>query len=258
MDRLLLEDAAEPVPSFDINLAGERICVSPLHERVRALCGDYLCDGVPALRVRTAQADIDAERDGPQWSDAYLETLAVYRKIAEWLPTRGRMLVHGAAVAFQGRAYLFCASSGTGKSTHVGLWREHLGSAVTVINGDKPIVRVPADGGPAVVYGTPWAGKEGWQANTSAPLAGICLLGRAEPGASRIRRARPAERLDAVLRQAYLPADPLAAGLTLELLDALLARVPLFDLACDVSEDAVRCSFEALSGRAYDDWKISN
>ena len=61
-----------------------------------------------------------------------------------------------------------------------------------------------------------------------------------------------------MLRQAYLPADPLAAGLTLELLDALLARVPLFDLACDVSEDAVRCSFEALSGRAYDDWKISN
>lgn len=182
MDRLLLEDAAEPVPSFSIDLAGACIRVSPLHGRVRALCRDYLSEGVPALHVRTTQVEIDAERDGPQWSDDYLETLAVYRKIAEWLPSCERMLVHGAAVAFQGRAHLFCAPSGTGKSTHVRLWCEHLGSAVTVINGDKPIVRVPADGGPPIVYGAPWAGKEGWQTNASAPLAGICFLGRSRPG----------------------------------------------------------------------------
>ena len=113
MDRLLLEDAAEPVPSFSIDLAGACIRVSPLHGRVRALCRDYLSEGVPALHVRTTQVEIDAERDGPQWSDDYLETLAVYRKIAEWLPSCERMLVHGAAVAFQGRAHLFCAPSGT-------------------------------------------------------------------------------------------------------------------------------------------------
>lgn len=100
MDRLLLEDAAEPVPSFSIDLAGACIRVSPLHGRVRALCRDYLSEGVPALHVRTTQVEIDAERDGPQWSDDYLETLAVYRKIAEWLPSCERMLVHGAAVAF--------------------------------------------------------------------------------------------------------------------------------------------------------------
>ena len=237
MDRLLLEDAAEPVPSFSIDLAGACIRVSLLHGRVRALCRDYLSEGVPALHVRTTQVEIDAERDGPQWSDDYLETLAVYRKIAEWLPSCERMLVHGAAVAFQGR--------------------EHLGSAVTVINGDKPIVRVPADGGPPIVYGVPWAGKEGWQTNTSAPLAGICFLGRSRPGESVIRRVAPEECVDEALRQAYLPRDAHAAGLALELLDGLLARVALFRLSCDVSEDAVRCSFEALAGLSYDDWTIT-
>ena len=251
MDRLLLEDAAEPVPSFSIDLAGACIRVSPLHGRVRALCRDYLSEGVPALHVRTTQVEIDAERDGPQWSDDYLETLAVYRKIAEWLPSCERMLVHGAAVAFQGRAHLFCAPSGTGKSTHVRLWCEHLGSAVTVINGDKPIVRVPADGGPPIVYGVPWAGKEGWQTNTSAPLAGICLLSRAESGATRIDRIPAADALDRIIRQVYLPPNALAAANALELLDALLARVPVYDLAVDMSEDAVRTSFEALTGLPY-------
>ena len=139
----------------------------------------------------------------------------------------------------------------------VRLWCEHLGSAVTVINGDKPIVRVPADGGPPIVYGAPWAGKEGWQTNASAPLAGICFLGRSRPGESAIRRVAPEECVDEALRQAYLPRDAHAAGLALELLDGLLARVALFRLSCDVSEDAVRCSFEALAGLSYDDWTIT-
>ena len=42
-----------------------------------------------------------------------------------------------------------------------------------------------------------------------------------------------------------------------KLLDGLLARVALFRLSCDVSEDAVRCSFEALAGLSYDDWTIT-
>ena len=53
------------------------------------------------------------------------------------------------------------------------------------------------------------------------------------------------------MRQVYMPNDALAAANTLELMDALLTRVPLFDLACDMSEDAVRVSFEALTGLPY-------
>lgn len=270
MDGLLLEPSRASEPRrFTVELSGIGFLIEARCDDVLQLCRGYLSDGPAKRRVCVSRADIDEERAKGlprEWPDGYLETLAAYRKIAELLPARDRLLVHGAAVAVADRAYLFCAPSGTGKTTHVRLWRERLGAAVAVVNGDKPIVHVPptSAGGPGpqgglgpepIVFGTPWAGKEGWQRNMSAPLAGICFLGRAEPGASRIRSLEPARALDRALRQVYLPADAAAAARTLELLDALLGRTPLFELACDMSEDAVRCSFEGLTGLDYEMFK---
>ena len=245
---------------FRVCLAGLTVDVEPLHPGVRRLCERYTVafDNTPAdLVIRVTQDVIDAERaistDEHPWSDAYLETLAVLRAVSEQLPARRRMLMHGAVIQYAGRAYLFTAPSGTGKSTHIMLWRHYLGPNVRVVNGDKPIVRIPdAAAQSPVVYGTPWAGKEGWQENVSAPLAGVVLLSRSEPGASSIQRADAAACLDRVMRQVYMPKIADAAGATLELLDALLARTPLYTLACDMSEGAVRVSFEALTGMPYE------
>lgn len=238
--------------------------VHPLHAQIAQLCRDYItCDAGPEARVdfdvRVTQADIDYERgmatEGTDWTDAYLETLAVQRAIANRLPERHRLLVHGAVIEFEGRAYLFTAPSGTGKSTHIRLWRQYLGDAVRVINGDKPFVRIPEHCDElSVAYGTPWAGKEGWQCNDSAPLVGIVLLSRSEPGASSIRPASAALNIDKLMRQVYFPPDTGAAVLTLDLLDAMLARVPVYELACDMSEDAVRASFEGLTGLEYQNY----
>lgn len=235
--------------------------VHPLHAQITQLCRDYIaCDAGPEVRVdldvRVTQADIEAERaeatEGVDWTDAYLETLAVQRAIANRLPERRRLLAHGAVIEFEGRAHLFTAPSGTGKSTHIRLWCQYLGDAVRVINGDKPFVRIPeCREEPPVVYGTPWAGKEGWQCNDSAPLAGIVLLSRSEPCASSIHPASAASNLDKIMRQIYFPSDAGTAVLTLDLLDAMLARVPVYELACDMSEDAVRTSFEGLTGLDY-------
>lgn len=251
-------DKASP---FCMRIADLVVRAHPLHAQVAWLCRDYIaCDAGSEVRVdldvRVTQADIEAERavatEGTDWTDAYLETLAVQRAIANRLPERHRLLVHGAVIEFEGRAYLFTAPSGTGKSTHIRLWRQYLGDAVRVINGDKPFVRIPEhrDELP-VVYGTPWAGKEGWQRNDSAPLVGIVLLSRSEPGSSSIRLASAALNIDKIMRQVYFPPDAGAAVLTLDLLDAMLARVPVYELACDMSEDAVRASFEGLTGLEY-------
>ena len=259
--------------SFRIRVADATIGIRPLHRDIARMCADYMIEPAPEktagalasgsastgaaapsptdLVIAISQADIDAERahstDEHPWSDAYLETLAVLRRIAQWAPLHRRLLVHGAVIQYAGRAYLFTAPSGTGKSTHIMLWRHYLGSDVRVVNGDKPLVRIPevADGAP-VAYGTPWSGKEGWQENACAPLAGICLLGR-----SRIARIPAADSLDRIIRQVYLPDDARAAASGLELLDALLTRVPVHDLAVDMSEDAVRVSFEGLTGLPY-------
>lgn len=255
------KDTSAGLAPFCMRVADLVVRVRPLHAMVGRLCKDYVVNAPLAVDfdIGATQADIDYERgmatEGTDWTDAYLETLAAQRAIANRLPEQHRLLAHGAVIEFGGRAYLFTAPSGTGKSTHIRLWRQYLGDAVRVINGDKPFVRIPEhrDELP-VVYGTPWAGKEGWQCNDSAPLAGIVLLSRSEPGSSSIRLASAALNLDKIMRQIYFPPDAGAAVLTLDLLDAMLARVSVYELACDMSEDAVRASFEGLTGLEYQNY----
>ena len=61
-----------------------------------------------------------------KYSDIYLETMAVYRKIENKMLDYDTILFQGPAVAVDGAAYLFTAKSGTGKSTHMRLRREML------------------------------------------------------------------------------------------------------------------------------------
>ena len=113
-----------------------------------------------------------------QYSDAFIESIMVYRKIAEVMPAYDTFLFHGSAIAVDGLAYLFTAKSGTGKSTHTYLWREMLGTRAIMVNDDKPLIRITGD--KATIYGTPWQGKENIGNNISVPLKAVCLLERAE------------------------------------------------------------------------------
>ena len=245
------------MPQFCLQLAGLSVSVASQYSQVEHMCSGYeVPKGASSdIDVRIDPQDIDAERDEGAWSDAYLETLAVYRQIAEALPAFDRMLVHGALLSFQGEGYLLAAPSGTGKSTHALLWKRFLGDAVSIVNGDKPIVRLTGEGDVPVAYGTPWAGKEGWHENASVPLRAVCFLRQAPTNSIGLLDASGC--VGRLLRQVYLPFDSRAAARTLELSDKLVGCVPLYELACDVSHDAVRCSFETLTGRRFSDWDIS-
>jgi len=237
-------------------LAGVVVRVESLHPGVHELCRAYRCDASPDLVMRTTQEDIDFERKRSAAADiaagrqprassgSYLETLAVYRHVAEAMPGRSTMLVHGSCVAVGGAAYLFCAPSGTGKSTHARLWRELLGERAMMVNDDKPLVRV--DDGQVIVFGTPWDGKHRLSTNTAVPLRGICLLQRAET--NHIERLDPAKAQSALLRHVYRPLDPAALSLTLGLVDRLLTCVDLWRLGCTRDIEAARVSCAAMTG----------
>lgn len=66
----------------------------------------------------------------------------------------GGLMVHSSCVVVDGRAYLFSAPSGTGKSTHTALWLKKLGDRAFILNDDKPAVRY--EDGTFYAYGTPW------------------------------------------------------------------------------------------------------
>ena len=64
--------------------------------------------------------DMDLEIKDP----AYIEFSCIMEKIATDLPNHDMLLMHGATIEYKGKAYIFTAPSGTGKSTHIGLWKK--------------------------------------------------------------------------------------------------------------------------------------
>ena len=120
-----------------------------------------------------------------------------------------------------------------------------------MVNGDKPFLSLEPDG-TVRVWGSPWAGKERWQSPISVPLRGVCLL---ERGTDRICRLPPEQALTPLFRQTYHRDDPALEYLTLGFLDALLRRVPVYRLTCGMTGNAVRCSFEALTGLPYENYR---
>ncbi len=177
----------------------------------------------------------------------------LYQFAVEELPKHGSFIAHAAVVKYDGLAYAFMAPSGTGKSTHIKLWMDTLGPEATVINGDKPILRMdktPTGKPQIIACGSPWAGKEGWQSNTSAPLAGLCFLTRGSTDTC--HRISPTEAFDSAVRQIYMPSDPTSAIRTLDFVDVLLQTVPLYQLSCTMNKTAVKASFEAMTGRDFE------
>ncbi|MGN0574423.1 MAG: hypothetical protein ACI4J2_00195 [Ruminococcus sp.] len=78
-----------------VKIADKVIAVSALHGYITVYCKDYISQGIPDFSVQVTQSNIDCEREKPRqedikegipirnYSDDYLETLAVYRKIAD-------------------------------------------------------------------------------------------------------------------------------------------------------------------------------
>jgi len=235
-------------------IAEKDIEILSVYPDVHRQCAAYRSEASPELCVETTQRDIERERERAareavregravqEFPLPYLESLAVYRKIAEKMPACGTFLLHGSAIAVDGQGYLFTAKSGTGKSTHTRLWRELLGARAVMVNDDKPLIRMTERG--AVVHGTPWRGKEELGGNLSAPLKAVCLLERAAH--NHIRAASRAEAYPLLLQQIYRPADREAMRQTLALLDALCAKVKLYRLGCNMDPEAAEIAYHAM------------
>lgn len=172
--------------TFQIQLAGKIIELSAQYPYLLTYCSEYLVTGTPDLSIAVQPADIAFEREKSrredlregipvrEFSDDCLETTAAYRKIADALLAYDILVFHGSAVAVDGVGYLFTAKSGTGKSTHTALWQTYFGERAVMINDDKPLLAVTAQG--VTVSGTPWNGKHFRGTNMSAPLRAICIL----------------------------------------------------------------------------------
>ena len=227
-------------------IADKNIRIISEYDRIHEMSRLYRYSGEPDLVIEISEKDLRKERDRAdgQYSDAYLETLAVYRKIAEVMPGWDTLLIHGSAVCADGAGYLFTAKSGTGKSTHAGLWRKLLKERVQMINDDKPLLHIGKD--EVTVYGTPWNGKHHLGGNISAPLKSICFLEQAAE--NHIVKLAKAEAYPLLLQQVYRPAEREMLMKTLQLLDILQDSVSFYRLSCNMDLSAAELSYSVMSG----------
>lgn len=148
--------------------------------------------------------------------------------------------LHSSAVILNGRAYLFSAPSGTGKSTHTEKWVRLFGARY--LNDDKPALRLMEHGWTA--YGTPWSGKHDLSRPEKVPLGAVAFLQRGEENS--IQRLTPQAAVPYFVSQLlrYINADQMA--LQLALLDRLVGAVPVFLLTCRNDDDAALVSRQAM------------
>ena len=217
------------------------------HQYARDYCADYLLESSqyeePAFRIAVSDEEINKELVlYPNADIGYLESVCLLRKVALEIVNYGKLLVHSAVVAVDGKAYAFLAESGGGKTTHIVGWKKRYGSCVKIINGDKPFWSF--DGGKVYVHGTPWGGKEGYSANRTAPLMSACFIKQSK--VNRIRKLDVTEAIERIMPQVYLPYDRSRMALALDLVSCILQSIRFYELECDISDEAAELSFKTM------------
>lgn len=231
------------IADFNINIKNVYSYIICKSDDFNADNDDFEC------AVELKQQDIDQERQlvtGDQ-SLGNIKRSAVLRKIAEWLPLHNAFVLHSATFDVDGIGVAFAAHSGTGKTTHMNLWQKLLGNKMVVVNGDKPIVRF-IDDEPSIpyAYGTPWNGKEKLGCNMRTKLKHICFIERSET--NYVEKVDKKTVIDRILKQVYMPKDPVAIAKTMQLTDRLLSSCNLWIIHCNMDIEAAEVAYKTIFG----------
>lgn len=238
-----------------MEIAGAAVGVAPLFQTTKEYCRSFLTDRAPEFFVEVTQEDLlheqvllerEAVEEGlkiRKFPDPFLERSVIQRRVADYLVGKHVLMFHGSTVSVDGRAYLFTAPCGTGKSTHTRLWRELFGSRAIMVNDDKPFLQITPDG--VLAYGSPWSGKHGLASNICVPLQGICFLRRGKENA--IQPGDAKNLMPFLYQQAHTPEEGQLAENVSMLVEDLVKRVPLWEMECNRELEAARMAFAAMS-----------
>lgn len=175
-----------------------------------------------------------------QYDPVFTSLFALERRMIQ----KHSLILHCAYMVYQGKAILFSAPSETGKSTQAALWKKYRGSYT--VNGDRALLR--KIDGRWNACGWPVCGSSEICHPGDTPIYAIVML--------RQGKINAVERLSAL--QAF---TQLYAQITInqwnrefvqsamEAMEDLIGNVPVWQLTCDISEDAVCCLEKALFSR---------
>ena len=144
------------------------------------------------------------------------------------------IILHASFICWEGRAILFTAPSGTGKSTQAELWRRYQGAAL--INGDRAAVCL--EGGGAYAWGIPFAGSSGVAKNGRFPLAAVVYLSQAPQNT--VTKLTGTEAFRKVWEGCSVNVwDKEDVALATQTVIDILKTTPVYHLACTADQRAV-------------------
>lgn len=182
-----------------------------------------------AMRFRKAEGSSVVMSDLRPGGDPSLVRFGLWMLFNLAAVPRGVAAVHSSVLTYRGEAVLFLGESGTGKSTHTRLWREHIEGA-GLLNDDSPFVRT--GGGQVVACGSPWSGKTPCYKAQELPLRAIVRLSKAPHNC--IRKLSPLQAYGALqpsLPPAFVHDEALFDAMN-SIASAILSVVPVYHLEC--------------------------
>ncbi len=153
---------------------------------------------------------------------------------AQLMLMRNTVLMHSSFIEFNGKALLFSAPSGTGKSTQADLWQRYKNARI--LNGDKSAVSVTD--GKVFAHGVPFCGTSGICHNASIPLCAIVILHQSK--VNTVCRLTGIKALQKITENIYLDfLAPDEQRKCVDLIIDILSTVPVYSLGCTPDEEAV-------------------
>lgn len=229
---------------FCIKIAGVPIGIENQYLYVERQCEGYKTDlESPAFTVSVSEKEILEERgEDSRFSIGYCESLCLFRKLCWRLASYGAFLMHSSAVAVDGRAYVFAAPSGVGKTTHTKLWVEKFGERAQVVNGDKPVFRFIDN--TLYACGTPWKGKECLGSNIMCPVQAVCFLEQSRE--NRIRPLSHEEITERIFHQILIPKGEEDFNYFWPLLEKLITETDFYLLQCNREPEAAQLAYQSM------------
>ena len=153
--------------------------------------------------------------------------------VAQLLIFKNAFFIHSSYISVNGKAILFSAPCGTGKSTQAALWEKHRNAAI--INGDKAGILVENG---VYVCGVPFCGTSGICHNETLPLGAIVFLSQSPQ--NNIRKCGGSEALQKIMQNTYLDfLAPDEQRMFVDLAIGIINSIPIYSFGCTPDEEAV-------------------
>lgn len=177
---------------------------------------DNLTDMVSCCYVRGSEHRI-----------AYTRNLLSLLGLESFLLRFDACILHASLIDWQGGGILFCAPSGTGKSTQADLWQRY--TLCQILNGDRAGIR--CNQGIWTAWGLPFAGTSGIYRNESVPIRALVLLCQGEENS--ISPVTPLEAFKRMLPECSVRRwDGRSMERLVRILSALVNAVPIYQMEC--------------------------